>query len=152
MLFLVHHAEAMDAAEDPQRPLTARGHAHAGQLAARAHERGVKPAVIWHSGKLRARQTAEHFWQLCNPLANFAAARGIQPGDPPEWIRDVLLGDERSIMLVGHMPHLGKLLALLVRRERADASLFPAHGLVALEQVTPERGGDGWQEAWRLED
>lgn len=146
MLFLVHHAQAVGADEDPQRPLTADGHAHAGRVAAGAHARGVKPAVIWHSGKLRARQTAEHFWQVCNPLANFAAARGIQPGDPPEWIRDVLHGDERDIMLVGHMPHLGKLLDLLVRRDSPGASAFPAHGMVALEHVA-----GGWTELWRLE-
>jgi phosphohistidine phosphatase len=146
-LFLVHHADALPPHVDHLRPLSSIGLAQAERVARAIADHGGKPAQIWHSGKLRARQTAEHFWQVCNPLANFAAARGIQPGDPPEWIRDVLQGDERDIMLVGHMPHLGKLLDLLVRRERADAPAFPAHGLVALQH-----GGDGWTEAWRLED
>ena len=57
----------------------------------RAHRRGgLKPDVIWHSGKLRARQTAEALWRHCNPLAEFSAARALQPDDPPEWIRDVV--------------------------------------------------------------
>jgi phosphohistidine phosphatase len=140
MLFLVHHADAVDANVDPQRPLSDAGRRHAEELAGRAQNRSVKPTVIWHSGKLRARQTAELFWRACNPLADFAAARGLQPADPPEWIRDVVAGDPRDIMLVGHMPHIARLLELLVGRGEG----FPAHGLVALK-----REDSGWSEEWR---
>lgn len=144
MLYLVHHAEAVDAAVDPQRPLTGAGRAHAAALALRAHARGVEPAAIWHSGKLRARQTAEHFWRACNPLADFAAARGLQPDDPPEWIRDAVAAEARDVMLVGHMPHLERLLTLLTAGVVERKGPFPAHGLVALE-----RAQSGWTEAWR---
>ncbi|MGH9373254.1 MAG: SixA phosphatase family protein [Vicinamibacterales bacterium] len=143
MLFLVHHADAVDALVDPQRPLSEAGRQHAEQLASRAQARGVKPTVIWHSGKLRARQTAEPFWRLCNPLAEFAATRGLQPGDPPEWIRTVLESDPRDVMLVGHMPHIARLLHLLTEAD-ASAPGFPAHGLVALERLD-----DRWMESWR---
>jgi phosphohistidine phosphatase len=142
MLFLVHHAQAVDAMLDPQRPLTDQGRAHAEALAARVAGRGVKPAVIWHSGKLRARQTGEPFWRACNPLAEFAAAHGLQPGDPPQWILDVVSGDPRDIMLVGHMPHIGRLLTLLVKF--GGAGDFPMHGCVAVEHAT-----HGWREVWR---
>jgi phosphohistidine phosphatase len=143
VLFLVHHAEAVDAQIDPQRPLTSAGNTHAQRTAAAVAGRGAKPAVIWHSGKLRARQTAEHFWRACNPLAEFAAARGLQPDDPPQWIADVIIGEERDVMLVGHMPHLGRLLVLL-HRDGGAAREFPLHACVALEQ----RNG-GWTEVWR---
>jgi phosphohistidine phosphatase len=145
MLFLVHHADAVDAAVDPQRPLSPSGQRHAEQLARRAQEHGFKPAVIWHSGKLRARQTGEFFWRACNPLAEFAAARGLQPDDPPEWIRDVVVADARDIMLVGHMPHMARLLTLFVTRQHELHPPFPAHGLVALN-----RGADRWDEIERL--
>jgi phosphohistidine phosphatase len=59
LLFLVHHAQAVDALMDPQRPLSDRGRADAEALASRVAARGAKPSVIWHSGKQRARQTAE---------------------------------------------------------------------------------------------
>ena len=143
MLFLVHHAEAVDALIDPQRPLTDGGRTHAERTAASAAGRGAKPAVIWHSGKLRARQTAEFFWRACNPLAELAAAHGLQPDDPPQWIADTVAGEAREIMLVGHMPHLARLLALL-RGPAAPAAEFPSHGCVALE----ERDGV-WIERWR---
>jgi phosphohistidine phosphatase len=145
-LYLVHHGEALPPDTDPRRPLTPRGLEHAERLAAEAAEHGIKPAAIWHSGKLRARQTAEPFWRACNPLADFAAVRGLQPDDPPEWMRDRLLGEPRDLMLVGHMPNLPKVLSLLVdpRPERA-LLWFPPHSLVAL---TGDEGG--WKEDFRL--
>jgi phosphohistidine phosphatase len=145
MLFLIYHADAVDGLVDPQRPLSAAGREHAESLATRARDLGVKPVVIWHSGKLRARQTAEPFWRLCNPLAEFVAARGLQPDDPPAWIKDVVDHDNREIMLVGHMPHMARLFNALIGSSPDVALAFPAHGLVALEQVS-----DVWIERWRL--
>ena len=144
MLWLVHHAAAAASDLDAQRPLTAEGRAHAARLARLAAERGVKPAAIWHSGKLRARQTAEAFWRECNPLAEFAAIRGLQPDDPPDRIADLLLGESRDVMLVGHMPSLPRIYELLTRRADRPVAEFPQHGVVAL---TREEGG--WKEVWR---
>ena len=142
MLFLVHHADAVGPDVDAQRPLSSAGRRHCEQLASRAAERGVKPDVVWHSGKLRARQTAEAFWRACNPLAELAAIRGLQPSDPPEWIRDRLTAEERTVMLVGHMPSLPRVMAMLCGVEGG----FPLHGLVALDLE-----GGRWVERWRLE-
>jgi phosphohistidine phosphatase len=131
MLYLVHHADAVGPDVDPQRPLSAVGRMHADRLAGRAKERGVNPAAIWHSGKLRARQTADAFWRACNPLAELSAIRGLQPTDPPEWIKDRVTGESRTVMIVGHMPSLPRILRLLTRDEGAD---FPLHGLAAVEE------------------
>ena len=140
MVFLVHHAEAVDSSLDPQRPLTPEGATHANRLAQEAAARGVKPAAIWHSGKLRARHTADAFWRACNPLSEFAAIRGLQPADPPDWIRDRLLGETRDVMLVGHMPNIARVAEYL-----AAARMFPAHGLLAIDW-----DGEKGREAWRL--
>ena len=91
-LFLVHHGDAVGPDLDPRRPLSERGRGHVVRLAAEAEARGARPAVVWHSGKLRARQTAEAFWRACNALAPLSATRDLQPDDPPEWIRDRLRG------------------------------------------------------------
>jgi phosphohistidine phosphatase len=145
MLLLVHHGDAVGPAVDPMRPLSDRGVTASTALAATAAARGVRPDLIWHSGKIRAIQTAQLFRQACNPQAAFAAVHGLQPGDPPRWIRDELLGNDRSILLVGHMPHLPSLLSLL-RPGEGTAPGFPLHGCVALEP-----SGDVWTEMWRLE-
>jgi phosphohistidine phosphatase len=142
MVFLVHHAEAAEAVVDPQRGLTEDGRRHADRLARAAAARGITPVAIWHSGKLRARQTAAAFLLSCNPFAELSAIRGLQPADPPEWIRDVLRAEERDVMLVGHLPNLARVLELLIGAPLS----FPAHGLVAVEW-----DGVRGREAWRLE-
>ena len=146
IVLLVHHGDAVGPDVDPMRPLSSRGLTASTALAEAAAERGIKPDLIWHSGKIRAKQTAELFWRACNPLAGFEAVHGLQPGDPPRWMRDRLFGESRSILVVGHMPHLPALLSLL-RGDQGDGTTldFPAHGCVALEAE-----GDRWKELWRL--
>ena len=80
-LYLVHHGDAVAPEVDPGRPLSTQGLEAANRLAAEAGARAAKPAVVWHSGKLRARQTAEAFWSACNPRAEFATARDLSPDD-----------------------------------------------------------------------
>jgi phosphohistidine phosphatase len=151
-LYLVHHGEAVASEVDARRPLSAEGMRAVEQLAEDAAARGVKPAIIWHSGKLRARQTAEAFWRACNPFAEFIAVRGLQPGDVPQMLRDSLLGETRDVMAVGHMPNLARVLSFLTTGEDAADAAFPPHGLIALdggaEGKTDER--DRWIEGWRL--
>ena len=154
MIYLVHHGHAVGPGDDSMRPLSESGRIAVARLAGEARDHGVKPDVVWHSGKLRARQTAEAYWRACNPLAGFAAARGLQPDDPPSWMRDQLAGDPstrlgagpRSIMVVGHMPHLPALLHLLCGAAADPPAFdFPLHGCVALEA-----DGDHWKELWRI--
>ena len=140
---------------DPRRPLSIIGRAEVDRLAGVAAARGVKPTAVWHSGKLRAKQTAEAFWRACNALAPLSAARDLQPGDPPAWMRDRLreeaLGTTGeasilNILIVGHFPHLPRLLTLLVTGGETETPSFPQHGLVHLQ--TGDQGNT-WQELWR---
>jgi phosphohistidine phosphatase len=143
-LLLVHHAEAVPHDDDSRRPLSERGEAQAARGASVAAARGAKPGVVWHSGKLRARQTAMAFWRACNALAEFSATADLQPTDPASRMRDRLRGEHRDLLIAGHFPHLPRLLSLLINR---DAS-FPQHGVVALE-TTDE--GETWTELWRFD-
>jgi phosphohistidine phosphatase len=127
---------------DPRRPLSAWGRESVDALAREAAARGVKPAVVWHSGKLRAKETAEAFWRACNPFAEFSATRDLQPEDPPAWIRDRLRGESRDVLIAGHYPHLPQLLTLLLK---SNAS-FPQNGVVAL---VSDDDGETFSEEWR---
>jgi phosphohistidine phosphatase len=141
-LYLVHHGEAVGPEVDARRPLSPEGRAAVERLATDAAARGARPAVVWHSGKLRAKQTAEAFWRACNALATFSATRDLQPDDPPQWIADRLRGEPRDILIAGHFPHLPRLLTLL---NTEGATVFPPHGVVAL--VTEDEG-ETWQVSW----
>lgn len=145
-VFLVHHAEAVSADVDHMRPLSSRGQQQAVRVAEAALASGAMPVVIWHSGKLRARQTAEAWLRIVSPFAAFRAVRGLQPDDDPETIATALAAEEQDIAVASHLPLLPALLHRLTtgRRDRMSAE-FPLNGCVALE-----RHGDRFEEKWRV--
>lgn len=145
---LVHHGEAVGPEVDLRRPLSAGGRAAAERIAAQAASRGVRPAIVWHSGKLRAKQTADIFWRACNALAEFAVTRDLQPDDPPGWMRDRLRHETRDVLIAGHFPHLPRLLALLQGGVEGSTAGFPPHGIVTLRT---DDDGETWTEEWRIE-
>jgi phosphohistidine phosphatase len=142
-LYLVHHGDAVGPEIDPRRPLSDAGRIAVEATAAAAAARGSRPEVVWHSGKLRARQTAEAFWRACNALAEFSATRDLQPDDPPQWFRDRLRAERRDVLIAGHFPHLPRLLSALL----GEPGSFPLHGVVAL---TTDDEGETWREDWRI--
>lgn len=135
-VFLVHHADAVGPVVDPQRPLSAVGRKQAAELADAVKEMSFAPAVIWHSGKLRSRETAEAFLRTCAPFADFRMIRGLHPDDPPEWLRDDLAAETRDVLLVGHMPNIARLTALL----SGGSAAMPLHGMVGLEKTEDAEG------------
>ena len=145
-VYLAHHGHAVNPDVDSQRPLSRKGRDQVETLSSQAAGRDVHPDVIWHSGKLRARQTADAYWRACNPLAEFSATRWMQPDDPLR-LADVLQVDTRDVMLVGHMPHLDRLLRRLVGPDphEVQATAFPLNGMVAVERTET-----GWVERWRV--
>ena len=100
MLFLVHHGDAVGPDVNPMRPLSDRGRLQVDMLAQNAAEHGAKPDVIWHSGKLRARQTAEAYLEtLQSARGVFPATRGPATDRPHQLIIDTIAGDTRHILL-----------------------------------------------------
>jgi phosphohistidine phosphatase len=138
-IILVHHADAVGPHVDPQRPLSTIGRAQAAELADAVAGLGFKPEVVWHSGKLRSKETAEAFFHKCAPFADFRMIRGLRPDDPPEWLRDELAAETRDVLLVGHMPHIASLAHMLT----SGAATMPLHGMIGLEK---DAGADaGWR-------
>jgi phosphohistidine phosphatase len=138
-VLLVHHAEAVGPEVDPQRPLSARGHEQAEALAKTLQNEGVRPAAFWHSGKLRARQTAEPIWRLCAPFAEFTMVRGLSPDDPPAIIADAVRRESRDLALVGHRPNIGLVVRALTGHADADV---PLHGAALVQS---DDGGISWR-------
>ena len=142
IVLLIHHAEAVSPYEDPQRPLTEAGHQHALRLAELVKARGFSPAKIWHSGKLRGRQTGHAFLQVCAPFAKFTMVKGVSPDDAPATAVIAIQRESQDLAIVGHWPHLPALLRLL----SPDSAPMPQHGAVAL--ITDDEGVT-WRELWR---
>lgn len=129
-VYLVQHGEALSEEQNPQRPLSDTGRAAVANVANYLAARGprlIDPPIteLRHSGKLRARETAEILSQALCPKVRPTAVEGMQPNDDPHGIGSEFESrrDERTaLMLVGHLPHLARLAGLLLT---GDAGTSP---------------------------
>jgi phosphohistidine phosphatase len=134
-LYLVQHGEAKTENEDPERPLTDKGFEDVTFVARWAVERlGVRTGRVVHSGKTRARQTAEVWGELLG--ADVEQGDSLAPNDAPATWVERLDDTADDLMLVGHLPHFGRLAASLVTGDSDRALIrFQPGGLVGLERT-----------------
>ena len=145
-LYLVQHAQAKPKDEDPARPLTGAGRAAAQAVAAFAARLGLEVNQIRHSGKTRARQTAEALAQALSPAGGVVAVSGLAPRDDVRPVAEALAAEDRPVMLVGHLPFMSRLAALLLAGD-------PDRGVVQFRQggiVCLAREEGRWLLAWAL--
>jgi phosphohistidine phosphatase len=144
--FLVRHGEAKSDLEDTRRPLSARGRLDVEKIARAAAAKKLEVSEILHSDKLRAKQTAEILARFLAPAGGVRQIAGLAPEDDPMFVKAELDAADASLMLVGHLPHLGRLAALLVTNdsEREVAHFSPA------TMICLARGAAAWQLRWTL--
>ncbi|MFQ5797622.1 MAG: phosphohistidine phosphatase SixA [Bacteroidota bacterium] len=147
-LYLVQHAEPKKEEEDPQRPLSEKGWSDIRKVSAFVSEHlYVQIQTILHSGKTRAQQTAEALAERLNPPGGIAQVEGLEPlADPAGWVKRVA-ETKGDVMLVGHLPHLGKLSAYLLCQDETKKIVdFQMGGIVSLRR--DESGV--WSIQWML--
>ncbi|MCB1859395.1 MAG: phosphohistidine phosphatase SixA [Gammaproteobacteria bacterium] len=146
-LYLVQHGEAVAEATDPDRPLTQRGRDEVHRTAVWLGHCGVQVQRVFHSGKTRARQTAELLASsVCRKTAP-QTLNGIRPRDDlPPFLQE-LSGWDKDTLVVGHLPFLAKVVTrLLCDREQTPWVTFTPGTLVCLERVSE----NGWTLRWML--
>ncbi len=143
-IYLVQHAEAKLEEQDPDRSLTDLGRQHAESVAAVAAALDVRVTQIRHSGKARTRQTAEIIGKIVAPQEGVVAASGLAPLDSVVPIAEELERASQPVMLVGHLPFMGRLAGYLLTGDAdQDVIDFTNAGIVCLEKV-----GQRWQTVW----
>jgi phosphohistidine phosphatase len=147
-LYLVRHGEAVDQSPDALRPLSECGIREVGDMAVRLGASGVRVDRIWHSGKLRAEQTAALLAKQLGKRRGIERIAGIAPMDPvEEFARDLDVWQEDT-MVVGHMPFLARLVALLLCTTGNSEPVAFTTGAVACLQRTAD---DHWKLLWLLQ-
>jgi len=101
--YLVRHGEAVSEALDPRRPLTPAGREEVERVAQLAAQRKITVSAIFHSGILRAQQTAEIFAEALGPAIKVQKITGLLPQDDPAIAKAEMDVSEQPIMLVGHL-------------------------------------------------
>ena len=134
-IYLVQHGEAKRKEEDPARPLTEKGRSEVERVGRFLARIGVRVDRILHSGKLRAAQTAELMAKYVKSMEKIEAVDGLDPlADPRIWA-ERLDKSEHDLMLVGHLPHLKRLVSLLLTgRDDLEIVRFRYAGVVCLEK------------------
>jgi phosphohistidine phosphatase len=113
-LYLVQHGAAKTEAEDPRRPLTDEGRRVVERMADFLSRLQLSLDRIEHSGKLRAKETAEILAAHLQPAEGIRELTGIAPNDDIEPMRLRLEKESKNLMLVGHLPYLSRLAARLL--------------------------------------
>jgi phosphohistidine phosphatase len=134
-IYLVQHGQAKTENEDPDRPLTDQGADDVEAVARHAVETlGVRPDRVVHSGKTRARQTAE-IWAGRFDL-DAEESDALAPNDDPSTWAERLDAEPGDLMLVGHLPHVAGLASLLLTGDPERSVIeFRPGGLVALDRT-----------------
>lgn len=131
-IYFAQHGLALDKADDSERPLSAAGVAQTEAIARTLQNSKTPVAHIFHSGKLRAKQTAEIF-------------AGAFKASPPSTIVGLSANDDVALLAqnlnldqalyVGHLPLLEKLVAsLLTGNDNAAIVRFQNSGVLCLEK------------------
>ena len=135
-LYLVQHGLAEVLEGETERSLTEKGRADLARIATFIDaQAGFSVTAIYHSGKLRASQTAALLAHHISSSGGMVETDGLEPtADPGIWATRLTMRYE-DIMLVGHLPHLSRLAAVLLTGKTApEVVTFQNSGIVCLER------------------
>jgi len=146
-LYLVQHAEAKKEEEDPARPLSEKGLQDITAVASYLSQLNIKVYKIFHSTKLRAKQTSEILFESLKPVKGMSEVDMLSPLDNPGIWAERLKDMPDDIILVGHLPHLGRLASLLLCGDaEKNVISFRMAGILCLKR--DEAGA--WSLQWML--
>jgi phosphohistidine phosphatase len=147
-LYLVRHGEAKAKDEDPQRALTSDGLEQVKQVGQFLRPLGLCVHAIWHSGKARAKQTAQALAPAVGAGAQLVEKPGLAPDGGVDDIACEIESLQDDLMIAGHLPFLEKLVStLLCGREDCLSLDFRRAAVVALERQAPD---EPWILAWMI--
>ena len=133
-LYLIQHGTAVDKEKNPERPLTEEG-----RIAVRKVARYMAPYVhssvdkIYHSGKLRAQETAEIIAKELKLEGTVEEGKELNPQSLPWGWVERLADMQENIMIIGHLPHLKRLTALLICQDESKSCVdFRNGGVICL--------------------
>lgn len=130
-MYFVQHGVSVAKEIDPDRALSRDGRMDVERVAAHLHRTGVEVKRVYHSGKTRARQTAELLADQIG-LGGVYELSGMKPNDD---VVEFAASLEDGCMYAGHLPHLAKLVSFLVAgEEEVNVVQFTNGGVVCVDK------------------
>ena len=109
-MFFVQHGIALDKSVDVDRPLSEQGKQNVKKIANHIAKQDLSIKQVYHSGKLRAAQTARLFAAILN-IPKVQQHDLLSPNDDVNQLIPLL---EDNCMYVGHLPHIEKMVSRLL--------------------------------------
>lgn len=148
LLYLIRHADAVDAVPDAARALSPHGRHQVALLAEFLRRtRAFQPVEFWHSPLVRARETAQRLTHELGVAIPLREVGHITPDDDPRALVETLAALSHPVALVGHEPYLSALASLLV----AGATHPVVFAMKKGATLALERGGARWTVRWHVE-
>jgi phosphohistidine phosphatase len=144
-LYILQHGEAEPKSVDPERPLSVAGFRDVEKIAARLQAMQVRPAYLFHSGKLRAHQSAQIVAEIIAPEVEPVQADGLGPNDDPAIIIEDIIRLNQDILIASHMPFVSLLCSDLLSGDPHSAFASVPGSVICLHS-----GPQGWQMEWML--
>ena len=143
-LFLMRHGEYLATDMQAAGSLSVKGKNDIAKLATFISKLDTDVDRIWHSSKLRAKQTAEILSDKMTGVSVQYQA-GLEPDDDIEMVfAEISLATQDS-MIVGHLPFMPKLISQLVSgTENKELVVFQPGTLVCLEKLEMQRWIISW--------
>ncbi|MBW1725261.1 MAG: phosphohistidine phosphatase SixA [Deltaproteobacteria bacterium] len=144
-LFLVQHGKSLPKEKDPNKGLSEGGIHETERIAQVAKGYGVHVSGIAHSGKTRARQTADIFASALRPEGGLQEISGLNPLDD---VTAIAIDSTEDRMLVGHLPFMERLTAYLITGSiERPVFKFQNSGIVCLNKAPDTKS---WVIKWAL--
>lgn len=147
-LYLVQHADAVSKEEHPDRPLSKKGLNDAVNMAAFLNGAEVTVDEIVHSGKLRAEETANVLARTVWAGKKPSELAGLGPNDSTDHLCNTVMVAGGDLMVVGHMPFMGRMAAKCLSGTETGALFKFEPGSVACFERQDEGATNHWSLNW----
>ncbi|MAH85252.1 MAG: phosphohistidine phosphatase SixA [Rhodospirillaceae bacterium TMED8] len=144
-LYIARHGLAVPKDENLDCPLSERGRRDIARMASFLARTRPKLSRIIHSGKTRALQTALIYSENIGPgRVVEEVLEGLNPDDDVISLARAAVEWEADVMIVSHLPLVGRLVAHLITDNSDQSLVHFLPGTVACL----DRGNVGWTIAW----
>ena len=145
-LYLIQHAKAMSKEENKERPITDDGKTELKKTAAFLMKTAPLIEEIWHSTKLRSKETAQLLADILNFTGKIVEKQYLNPKDEVEVLESEISVSDKNIAVVGHLPYLSKIASLLITGDKEKNVIqFEKAGIFCLEN-----NSSIWQLKWAV--
>lgn len=145
-VYLARHGDAEPGGSDDRRHLTELGRRDVEGVARRLAALRALPSVIRHSGKVRARETAEIFGHILGVRVEEQPLHELSPEADPAALQRWIEARREDLFLVTHLPLVDRAFSALAGG-RGESPVFTTGSVAALT-----RDDEGqWKLLWFVE-